>query len=84
MRHDVARAWADDGARSGTAWVAWRCHLSKGRAAGLPKCARRLRVMPGTDAAFAAGQLTPDHVRLLAHAQRVDHRWHHRQRPPAA
>lgn len=71
-RLDVCRAWADDGARSGTAWVAWRCQLSKGRAAGLLKCARRLRNMPGTDAAFAAGRLTTDHVRLLAHAQRAD------------
>lgn len=70
-RLDVCRAWADDGARSGTTWVAWRCQLSKGRAAGLLKCARRLRAMPATATAFAAGQLTTDHVRLLAHAQRT-------------
>jgi hypothetical protein len=36
------------------------------------KCARQLRDLPLTEAAFLAGGLTVDHVRLLAHAQRTD------------
>lgn len=71
-RLDVSRAWADDGARSGTAWVAWHCHLAKGRAAVVLKCARQRRAMPGTDAAMAAGRPTIDHVRLLAGCHRAD------------
>src|SRR5919112_1469966 len=32
-------------------------------------CARSLRNMPVVEAAFRAGRLTPDHVRLLANAR---------------
>jgi hypothetical protein len=71
-RLDVSRAWADDGARSGAAWVAWRCGLSRGRAGALLKCGRQLRDMPGVEAAMLAGRITVDHVRLLAAAQRAD------------
>lgn len=71
-RLDVSRAWADDGSRSGAAWVAWHCCLSRGRAGALLKCARQLRDMPSTEAAMAAGRLTIDHVRLLAAAHRAD------------
>lgn len=69
---DVARAWVDGGARSGAAWVAWQCRLSRGRAGAVLKCARQLRAMPGVEAAFVAGRLSVDHVRLLAHAHRAD------------
>ncbi|MGQ0831695.1 MAG: DUF222 domain-containing protein [Microthrixaceae bacterium] len=71
-RLDVSRAWADDGSRSGAAWVAWHCHVAKGRAGAVLKCARQLRAMPRTDAAMAAGRLSVDHVRLLANAHRTD------------
>jgi hypothetical protein len=36
------------------------------------RCARRLRDLPGTEAAFLAGQLTPDHVTLLASCHAAD------------
>lgn len=71
-RLDVSRAWADDGSRSGTAWVAWHCHVAKGRAGVVLKCARQLRDMPRTEAAMAGGRLGIDHVRLLANAHRAD------------
>ena len=70
-RLDVTKVWADDGSRSASAWIAWHCHIAKGHASGLLKCARQLREMPGTSSAMAAGRLTVDHVRLLAHAHRV-------------
>lgn len=64
-RLDVSRAWAADGSRSGAAWVAWHCHVAKGRAGVVLKCARQLRAMPGVDEAMAAGRLSVDHVRPL-------------------
>ena len=71
-RLDVTKAWADDGSRSATDWIAWHCHIAKGHASGLLKCARQLREMPGTSSAMAAGRLTVDHVRLLTHAHQAD------------
>ena len=71
-RLDVSKAWADDGSRSASAWLAWHCHVPKGRASSLLKCARLLRNMPRTDAAMGAGRLTVDHVRLLACAHRAN------------
>lgn len=71
-RLDVSKAWAEDGSRSASAWLAWHCHVAKARAGSLLKCARLLRTMPRTDAAMAAGRLTVDHVRLLACAHRAD------------
>lgn len=71
-RLDVSRAWSADGSRTGAAWAAWHCGLSKARAGTLLKCARQLREMPATEAAVMAGRLTIDHVRLLAAAHRAD------------
>jgi hypothetical protein len=72
VRLDVSRAWADDGARSGAAWVAWHCRLSQSRAGALLKCGRQLREMPAVETAMLAGRITVDHVRLLAAAHRAD------------
>ncbi len=71
-RLDTRRAWVAHGAQSGAAWVAWQCGLSRARAGAALKCARQLRAMPGVEAAFVAGQLSVEHVRLLAHAHRAD------------
>jgi hypothetical protein len=70
-RLDVARAWQVTGAKSAAAWVAWECHVARGRASVALKCARHLRNLPGTEAAFLAGELTIDHVRLLAAAHKA-------------
>jgi hypothetical protein len=68
-RLDVQRAWEGSGARSAGTFVSWQCGMSRGRASSALSCARALRVLPGTHAAFLAGDLTIEHVRLLARAQ---------------
>jgi Domain of unknown function (DUF222) len=70
-RLDTSGAWAPSGARSAAHHVAWKGHLSLPRAKALQRCSRQLRDLPATAEAFAAGLLTVDHVRLLAHAQRT-------------
>jgi hypothetical protein len=71
-RLDTSRVWSDDGARSASAWVAWKSGLPSGRAKAVVRCARQLRSMPLSEAAMAAGHLSVDHVRLLARAQCAD------------
>lgn len=71
-RLDVIRAWEPDGARGAAAWLGWQAGLSRGRAGSVLTCARQLRDMPLTEAAFVAGGLSMDHGRLLAHAQHTD------------
>ena len=58
------------GARDTSAWVAWTCRVSKRQAKASRSRARALRSMPAVDAAYCAGALSPDHVRLLGAAQR--------------
>ena len=70
-RLDRSRAWEASGARGAAAWVAWQCHLSKARAGAAVRCARVLRDLPATEAAFLRGELTAEHVRLLAAAHRA-------------
>lgn len=67
-RLDVSGAWAPSGARSAAHYVGWQGHLPLPRAKALQRCGRQLRELPATAEAFAAGQITVDHVRLLAHA----------------
>ena len=68
---DTSQAWVADGARSARDWLAWRAACSKGRAGADLRNGRRLRAMPGVEAAFLAGDLTADHVRLLIGARQV-------------
>ncbi|MDP1807638.1 MAG: DUF222 domain-containing protein, partial [Acidimicrobiales bacterium] len=68
-RLDTSGAWAPSGARSAAHYVGWKGRLPLPRAKALQRCARRLRHLPATAEAFAAGRLTVEHVRLLAHAQ---------------
>lgn len=71
-RLDTSKAWQTSGAKSAGAWLAWQCRLPSKRANGLVRCARRLRDLPGTESAFLAGQLTADHVTLLASCHTAD------------
>lgn len=71
-RLDVLRAWEDSGARSAATWVSWQCGQSRNRASATLSCARALRTMPVAHAAFVAGELTSEHIRLLAHAERAN------------
>ena len=58
--------WADDGATSGAAWLAYRCELSRSSAATLVRTARRLQSMPGTEAALSVGEISLAKATLLA------------------
>jgi hypothetical protein len=63
---DSRRVWADDGSRSCGAWVAHRCRLPVGQARVGVWLGRRLRVMPATAEAFAAGDVSQRHAAVLA------------------
>ena len=65
---DARRVWADDGATSGAAWLAYRCELSRSSAGTLVRTARRLQSMPGTEAALSCGELSLAKATLLASA----------------
>jgi hypothetical protein len=60
--------WADNGARSAAARLANETSTSTSTAGSDVRRARQLRSMPATTAALAAGDLSPDHVDLLAKA----------------
>ena len=66
---DARRCWADDGARSGQAWLRNKL-LRSGQWAGREvHRARKLRHLPHTAVAFAAGRISADHVTVLAGAR---------------
>ena len=65
---DRSKAWSIDGAKSPTAWLAWKAGIAKGRATAAVVGARDLRNMPLAEAAMLAGTITADHVRRLADA----------------
>lgn len=62
---DGRQAWADDGCRSGATWLAHRCHVPPKQAQSTLRLGRRLRSMPETDTALAAGDIG------IAQAQRL-------------
>jgi hypothetical protein len=63
---DTRRVWADDGSRSCGAWLAHRCRLPIGQARAQAWLGRRLRSMPATAEAFAAGDISQRHASVLA------------------
>ncbi|HTN80921.1 MAG TPA: DUF222 domain-containing protein [Acidimicrobiales bacterium] len=65
---DGRKAWAYDGATSGTAWLAHRCELSRSSASMLVRTARRLGSMPSTEHALAGGLVSLAKATLLASA----------------
>jgi Domain of unknown function (DUF222)/HNH endonuclease len=65
---DARGVWAYDGATSGAAWLAYRCELSRSSAATMVRTARRLRSMPGTEAALTGGEVGFAKAVLLASA----------------
>ncbi len=67
---DGRRAWSTDGAKSAAAWLAHRTHQPRGALNGEVRLARRLRGMPATAAALAAGDISRDHADRLARANR--------------
>ncbi len=69
---DARRVWAGDGSKSGGAALAHRCMLPRAVAHGKVRLARRLRSMPLTAAALAAGEISVDHARALSRLNRPD------------
>jgi hypothetical protein len=65
---DARRGWAVDGARSGTAWLAWRCHLPRRDAHRQVRLARFVQGAPAVEAAWRAGEIGSAQVGLLARA----------------
>jgi hypothetical protein len=63
---DARRVWAEDGSRSCGAWLAHRCRLPIGQARAEAWLGRRLRTMPATADAFAAGDISLRHSMVLA------------------
>lgn len=63
---DARQGWADEGCRSGATWLAHRCRLPGSQARGLLRLGRRLRSMPETAAAFAAGDIGVAQAQRLA------------------
>lgn len=68
-RLDATRGFEADGARSAATWASWKGRTSHGREVAAVRRARALRSMPVVEAAFLAGDLTADHVRVLIGAQ---------------
>ncbi len=65
---DVRKVWADNGSKAPGARLSRECRMRKSVADHLVHQARAIADMPATAAAFAAGELTGDHVDLLASA----------------
>jgi hypothetical protein len=65
---DRRMVWADNGARSAATRLANETSASTSSAGTEVRRARQLRSMPATAAALASGELSPDHVDLLAKA----------------
>ena len=63
---DARQAWADDGCRSCVTWLAHRCHVPPKQAQSTVRLGRRLRSMPETDAALAAGDIGVAQAQRLA------------------
>ena len=67
---DQRMVWADNGARSAATRLANDTSASPSSTGTEIRRARQLRSMPATATALAAGELSPDHVDLLAKANR--------------
>jgi hypothetical protein len=67
-RLDRSRRYAADGALSAAGWLRHRCQMTYGAAAGSVAVARKLDVLPALSDAFAAGEVTRQHARILADA----------------
>lgn len=69
---DARATWCLDGAKTGAAWLVHRCKVSVAAGKRELRVARQLRTMTATEAALAAGEITLDHVQVLARANRAD------------
>jgi hypothetical protein len=65
---DRREAHRSDGAVSMRAWLRGSCHLAPAAAAAIVSTGRRLERLPATAAAFAAGEVTAAHARVIGRA----------------
>jgi len=65
-RFDSSGEYAADGALGIVPWLRWKCKLSGGAAAERVTISRQLKELPGTQKAFASGDLGYQHVAILA------------------
>jgi hypothetical protein len=70
---DLRRAWAADGSKTAAAWLAHHCHTSRAAARRQVRTARRLRAMPATYVALAAGKIDDQHVQVLGRLADAPH-----------
>ena len=69
---EASGQWAVDGATSAGAWVSRETHCDTGVGRSDALLARRLRSMPVTEAALAAGDISMDHARAIAAGKHVE------------
>ena len=67
---DTSDAWAPDGARNASSWLAARCRLSKAQARAQVRRGRALRHLPAAARAWSDGDLTGAHVDAIAAVRR--------------
>jgi uncharacterized protein DUF222/HNH endonuclease len=65
-RFDKSEEYAADGATGAVAWLRWKCRLSAGAAAERLTVARQVDPLPKTEQAFSRGELSYQHVAVLA------------------
>lgn len=65
-RFDESGEYAEDGALNAVAWLRWKCKLSAGAAAERLTVARHVDQLPKTEQAFARGELSYQHVAVMA------------------
>lgn len=65
-RFDQSGEYAEDGALNAVAWLRWKCKLSAGAAAERLTVARQVDQLPKTEQAFAHGELSYQHVAVMA------------------
>jgi hypothetical protein len=69
---EARQGWAADGSRTPAAWLARHCHVPDEAARAEVRFARRLRTMPATTDALAAGEVTVHHARRLSALNRPE------------
>ncbi|MDX6659950.1 MAG: hypothetical protein QOJ55_772 [Solirubrobacteraceae bacterium] len=68
-RWDADRRWAEEGARSGAAWLAARCRTPKDTARRRLRLGRALRDLPHASGAWLDGRIEGAHVSALTKAR---------------
>lgn len=64
-RWDAQRCWRREGAKTGPAWLAWKCRLPMGLARQRVRHARALRDLPEVARAWGDGEIDRSHLTTL-------------------